>query len=174
MALINTIREKSGVAVGAVAIGMLLFIVGGDLIGGRNRLFGRNEQMVGEVNGEKIELPEFNSALEQAKQNFTQQQGRPPDEQALSYLREQTWNQLLARRAYQPEFDKLGLQTSDDEIVDLVQGDNISPSLKQAFTDPKTGQFDKTRLIEYLKKPACASSTARCSSTMPCLKTRCT
>ncbi|RZK13640.1 MAG: peptidylprolyl isomerase, partial [Hymenobacter sp.] len=127
MALINTIREKSGVAVGAVAIGMLLFIVGGDLIGGRNRLFGRNDQAVGEVNGEKIELPEFTAALEQAKQNFTNQQGRPPDDQALNYLREQTWNQLLARRAYQPEFEKLGLTTSDDELVDLVQGDNISP-----------------------------------------------
>jgi peptidyl-prolyl cis-trans isomerase D len=151
MALINTIREKSGVAVGAVAIGMLLFIVGGDLIGGRNRLFGRNENVVGEVNGEKIELPEFTAALEQAKQNFTQQQGRPPDDQALSYLREQTWNQLLARRAYQPEFEKLGLTTPDDELVDLVQGDNITPSLKQAFTDPKTGQFEKVRLIEYLK-----------------------
>ena len=151
MALINTIREKSGVAVGAVAIGMLLFIVGGDLVGGRNRLFGRNNQVVGEVNGEKIELPEFTAALEQAKQNFTNQQGRPPDDQALAYLREQTWNQLLARRAYQPEFDKLGLQTSDDELVDLVQGDHISPSLKQAFTDPKTGQFDKARLVDYLK-----------------------
>jgi peptidyl-prolyl cis-trans isomerase D len=151
MALINTIREKSGVAVGAVAIGMLLFIVGGDLIGGRNRLFGRNDQVVGEVNGEKIELPEFTAALEQAKQNFTQQQGRPPDDQALSYLRDQAWNQLLARRAYQPEFEKLGLTTPDDELVDLVQGDNITPSLKQAFTDPKTGQFDKARLIDYLK-----------------------
>jgi peptidyl-prolyl cis-trans isomerase D len=151
MALINTIREKSGVAVGAVAIGMLLFIVGGDLVGGRNRLFGRNENVVGEVNGEKIELPEFTAALEQAKQNFTNQQGRPPDDQALSYLREQTWNQLLARRAYQPEFEKLGLTTPDDELVDLVQGDNITPSLKQAFTDQKTGQFDKARLIDYLK-----------------------
>ena len=151
MALINTIREKSGVAVGAVAIGMLLFIVGGDLIGGRNRLFGRNDQAVGEVNGEKIELPEFNAALEQAKQNFAQQQGRPADDQAMSYLREQTWNQLLARRAYQPEFEKLGLTTSDDELVDMVQGDNISPSLKQAFTDPKTGQFDRARLVDYLK-----------------------
>jgi peptidyl-prolyl cis-trans isomerase D len=151
MALINTIREKSGVAVGAVAIGMLLFIVGGDLVGGRNRLFGRNNQVVGEVNGEKIELPEFTATLEQAKQNFTNQQGRPPDDQALSYLREQAWNQLLARRAYQPEFEKLGLTTPDDELVDLVQGDNITPSLKQAFTDPKTGQFDKARLIDYLK-----------------------
>jgi len=151
MALINTIREKSGVAVGAVAVGMLLFIVGGDLVGGKNRLFGRDGNVVGEVNGSKIELPEFTAALEQAKQNFANQQGRPPDEQALGYLRDQTWNQLLYRRAFQPEIDKLGLSVGDDEAVDLVQGDNPSPAIKQAFTDPKTGQFDKARLIDYLK-----------------------
>jgi peptidyl-prolyl cis-trans isomerase D len=151
MALINTIREKSGVAVGAVAVGMLLFIVGGDLIGGKNRLFGRDGQAVGEVNGSKIELPEFNAALEQAKQNFANQQGRPPDEQATGYLRDQTWNQLLYRRAFQPEIDKLGLAVSDEEMIDMVQGDNPNPAIRQAFTDPKTGQFDKARLIEYLK-----------------------
>jgi len=151
MALINTIREKSGVAVGAVAVGMLLFIVGGDLIGGKNRLFGRDGNVVGEVNGSKIELPEFTAALEQAKQNFTNQQGRPPDEQATGYLRDQTWNQLLYRRAFQPEIEKLGLAVGDEEMVDMVQGDNPNPAIKQAFTDPKTGQFDKARLIEYLK-----------------------
>ena len=151
MALINTIREKSGVAVGAVAVGMLLFIVGGDLIGGKNRLFGRDGQAVGEVNGSKIELPEFNAALEQAKQNFANQQGRPPDEQATGYLRDQTWNQLLYRRAFQPEIDKLGLAVGDEEMIDMVQGDNPNPAIRQAFTDPKTGQFDKARLIEYLK-----------------------
>ena len=43
MALINTIREKSGLAVGPRGIGMLLFIVGGDLVGGKNRLFNRND-----------------------------------------------------------------------------------------------------------------------------------
>jgi peptidyl-prolyl cis-trans isomerase D len=151
MALINTIREKSGVAVGAVAVGMLLFIVGGDLIGGKNRLFGHDGQVVGEVNGSKIELPEFNAALEQAKQNFANQQGRPPDEQATGYLRDQTWNQLLYRRAFQPEIDKLGLAVSDAEMIDMVQGNNPNPAIRQAFTDPKTGQFDKGRLIEYLK-----------------------
>jgi peptidyl-prolyl cis-trans isomerase D len=151
MALINTIREKSGVAVGAVAVGMLLFIVGGDLVGGKNRLFGRDGQVVGEVNGSKIELPEFTAALEQAKQNFANQQGRPADDQALNYLRDQTWNQLLYRRAFQPEIDKLGLSVGDAEMVDMVQGDNPNPAIRQAFTDPKTGQFDKARLIDYLK-----------------------
>jgi peptidyl-prolyl cis-trans isomerase D len=151
MALINTIREKSGWAVGTVAVGMLLFIVGGDLVGGKNRLFNRNDQTVGEVAGQKVEIADYNNALEQAKQAFVAQQQRQPDDQAMGYLRDQAWNQTIYRMAFQPEWEKLGLTVSDDELVDMVQGDNISPGIKQAFTDQKTGQFDKARLIEYLK-----------------------
>ncbi len=151
MALINTIREKSGWAVGTVAVGMLLFIVGGDLVGGKNRLFNRNETVVGEVAGQKVELADYNNALEQAKQTFVAQQQRQPDDQAMGYLRDQAWNQTIYRMAFQPEWNKLGLTVSDDELVDMVQGDNISPGIKQAFTDQKTGQFDKARLIDYLK-----------------------
>ena len=151
MALINTIREKSGWAVGTVAIGMLLFIVGGDLVGGKNRLFGGNNQTVGEVAGQKVELADYNNALEQAKQAFVAQQQRQPDDQALGYLRDQAWNQTIYRLAFQPEWQKLGLTVSDDELVDMVQGDNISPGIKQAFTDKASGQFDRAKLIDYLK-----------------------
>ena len=136
---------------GTVAIGMLLFIVGGDLIGGKSRLFGGNENVVGEVAGEKVELTDFNNALEQAKQAFVQQQGRQPDEQAMGYLRDQAWNQTIYRIAFQKEFDKLGLTVSEDELTDMVQGNNIHPSIRQAFTDPKTGQFDRAKILEYLR-----------------------
>lgn len=151
MALINTIREKSGWAVGTVAIGMVLFIVGGDLVGGKNRLFGGDDQVVGEVAGQKVERADFEAALEQAKQGFIAQQQRQPDEQAMGYLRDQAWNQTLYRLAFQPEYEKLGLTVSDDEKVDMVQGQNISPGIRQAFTDPKTGQFDVNKVREYLR-----------------------
>jgi len=141
MALINTIREKSGWAVGTVAIGMLLFIVGGDLIGGKNNLFQGDNQVVGEVAGEKIDLPTYNAALEQAKQAFISQQQRQPDEQTMGYLRDQAWNQTMFRVAFQKEWEKLGLTVSDEELVDMVQGENINPGLKQAFTDKQTGQL---------------------------------
>ncbi|GAA4351517.1 SurA N-terminal domain-containing protein [Hymenobacter saemangeumensis] len=130
---------------------MLLFIVGGDLIGGKNNLFRGDDQVVGEVAGEKIDLPTYNAALEQAKQAFVAQQQRQPDEQTMGYLRDQAWNQTMFRVAFQKEWDKLGLTVSDEELVDMVQGENINPGLKQAFTDKTTGQFDKARLIEYLK-----------------------
>lgn len=151
MALINTIREKSGWAVGVVAVGMVLFIVGGDLVGGNSKLFNRNQTVVGEVAGEKVELADFNNSLEQAKQSFIQQQGRQPDEQTMGYLRDQAWNQTIYRIAFQKEFDKLGLAVSDDELTDMVQGKNIHPSIRQAFTDQQTGQFDRAKIIQYLQ-----------------------
>ncbi|HEX8350741.1 MAG TPA: peptidylprolyl isomerase, partial [Hymenobacter sp.] len=94
---------------------------------------------------------EFENTLEQAKQNFIAQQGRQPDEQTMSYLRDQAWNQTIYRIAFQKEFDRLGLRVSDDELTDMVQGKNINPSIRQAFTDPKTGQFDRNKVIEYLR-----------------------
>lgn len=151
MALINTIREKSGWAVGTVAVGMLLFIVGGDLIGGNNRLFNRQDTTVGEVNGDDISIEEFNAAVEQAKQNYVAQNGRQPSEQELQGIRDQAWNQIVFKRAFQPQFDKLGLKVTDEELTDMVQGKNIHPTIKQAFTDPQTGQFDRAKVIEYLR-----------------------
>ncbi len=151
MALINTIREKSGWAVGTVAVGMILFIVGSDFVGGKNRLFGGNDNVVGEVAGQKVDRAQFENALEQAKQGFIAQQQRQPDEQAMGFLRDQAWNQTLYRLAFQPEYDKLGLTVSDEEKVDMVQGQNISPGIRQAFTDPQTGQFDVNKVRDYLR-----------------------
>lgn len=151
MALINTIREKSGWAVGAIVIGLLLFMLGGDFLYGRNRLFGGNDSTVGEIAGQKVDRADFEAVLEQAKQNFINQQGRQPDERTMGYLRDQAWNQTIYRIAFQKEFDALGLQVSDDELTDMVQGKNIHPSIKQAFTDPQTGQFDRRKVIEYLQ-----------------------
>ncbi|UOQ75429.1 SurA N-terminal domain-containing protein [Hymenobacter sp. 5516J-16] len=151
MALINTIREKSGWAVGAIIIGLLLFMLGGDFLYGRSSIFGKNDLTVGEIAGEKVEYDQFNATLEQAKQAFIQQQQRQPDEQAMGYLRDQAWNQTIFRIAFQQEFDKLGLKVSDEELTDMVQGNNVHPSIRQAFTDPATGQFDRTKVIEYLR-----------------------
>ena len=53
MAIINKIREKSGWAVGAIALGMLIFMVLGDLFGPKSRLFGRGNTIVGEIAGKE-------------------------------------------------------------------------------------------------------------------------
>lgn len=151
MSVINKIRERSGLAVGVIAVSLILFIVGGDLLGGRSLLFGGDQQKIGEIAGKSINYQEFNARVDALRAQFEQQSGRAPTEQDITQLREQAWNQTLFEIAYQKEFDKLGLKVSSEELVDMVQGNNISPAVRQAFTNPQTGVFDKSGIISYLK-----------------------
>ncbi|MBA9075995.1 MULTISPECIES: peptidylprolyl isomerase [Rufibacter] len=150
MALINKIREKSGFAIGAIAIGLLIFIVLGDLLGPNSRLFGNN-MTVGEIAGHEVSVQEFEALFEETRNNYANQYGRQPSEAEMASLREQTWNQLVFKYAFEDEFKSLGIGVSDEELVDMVQGKNVHPALKQMFTDPQTGQFNVEQVKQTLR-----------------------
>ena len=150
MALINKIREKSGVAVTVIAISLILFMVGGDLLG-PNSLLGDSKQVVGEIAGKEINIKDFQSRVDGFRQNYEAQSGRSLNEGELASLRDQAWNQFVVDIAYKKQYDKLGLAVTDEELYDMVQGNHISPSILQAFSDPTTGRFDKNAVINYLK-----------------------
>ena len=50
------------------------------------------------------------------------------------------------------QFNDLGLEVSSYELFDMVQGDNPYPTVKQSFTNPETGKFDRARLLQFLKE----------------------
>lgn len=151
MALINKIREKSGIAVTIIAVSLILFIVGGDLMGPNSMFGGNNTQTLGEIAGKEIDIQSFQSRLDVMRQNYEAQTGRAAGEQEITALREQAWNQLIIDIAYKEEYDKLGLTVTDEEMVDMVQGNHISPAIQQAFANPTTGAFDKSAVVNYLK-----------------------
>lgn len=151
MALINKIREKSGFAIGFIAIAMISFMILGDLLGPNSRLLGGNNNVVGEIAGKEITIQEFEEALQGVKQNYAAQTGRQPTEEELVSLREQAWGQMILKVAYQKEFERLGIDVSDDEIYDMVQGNNVHPMIKQTFVNPQTGQFDRSLVAKYLR-----------------------
>jgi peptidyl-prolyl cis-trans isomerase D len=150
MALITKIREKSGIAIAAIAISLILFIVGSDLLGG-NSIFKADTQTIGEISGEKILYPDFSAKVQEATQNFQSSSQRTPNEQEQNQIRSQVWDRYINDIAYQKEFDELGIKVSNDELIDMVQGKNIHPAIKQQFTNPQTGMFDKNQVIQFLK-----------------------
>ncbi|GAB4339752.1 MAG: peptidyl-prolyl cis-trans isomerase [Flammeovirgaceae bacterium] len=152
MTLINKIREKSGLAVAIVAVSLGLFIVGSDLLMNKSSLFGGGDSnpVVGEINGYEVKLREFNEELEQVRRNYEMSQGNPPKEEQMQGLRQSAWQRLVFKYAYIPQFEKLGIKVSPEEINDMVQGNNIHPGIANAFKDEKTGEIDKQRLQDYL------------------------
>lgn len=150
MSLINKIREKSGIAVAAIGISITLFVLG-DLFGNNTLFGGGNNQSLGEIDGKEITMPDFQTRLDVMRANYEAQTGRPAGEQEMTSLREQAWNQMVVDIAYKKQYDKLGLAVTDDEMVDMVQGNHISPAIQQAFANPTTGAFDKSAVINYLR-----------------------
>lgn len=158
MALINKIRERSGIAVAVIAVALLLFIVGGDIFSGSqggSSLFGGNDNKVGEIAGEDIDYQQFISQFEVARMNFEAQSQRPATEQEIQQLRDQVWEQFIFDIAYQDEFKKMGLSVSPEELREMIQGTkNLHPYVRQQFTNPQTGQYDRAQHMQFISSVA--------------------
>lgn len=150
MALINTLREKMGrFLVIAVGFAIMSFILA-DLLGSNSTLFG-NQNEIGEIAGNTITFDDFQQQVDRLSANYTLNFGRNPSENELRTLRQQAWDFLIIENAFNQEYQKIGLDVNDDEVVDMVQGRNISADIKQSFANPETGEFDRERLLGYLQ-----------------------
>ncbi|MDX2194856.1 MAG: SurA N-terminal domain-containing protein [Cytophagales bacterium] len=151
MALIGQIREKSSWAIGIIAFGLILFIIGGDVLSPSSFILGKNQQVVGEIAGEEIHISKFQNELNEMKNSYYLNTNKIPGEEENQQFLPQAWNQLFFKIAYQKEYDALGLVVGQEEQIDMVQGRNIHPAILQSFRNPNTGQFDKNMIINYLQ-----------------------
>ena len=151
MALIKEIRQRTGLAIGVIAVGLIFFLVGGDLLGPNSMLLGSSRTTVGEIAGEDISYEEYVQKIEQTKLSFQQNTGRNPSENELSSIRDQAWQALIVEKIFAQQYEELGLEVSDEELVDMVQGKNIIGELRRQLTNPETGEFDRSQLITFLQ-----------------------
>ena len=151
MGVINKIRERSGLAVGIIATGLILFLIGGDLLSVNSILLGGSSSTLGEIAGQEISVEEFRSLLERNAQQYRLSTNQNPSASTMNALRDQTWQELIEQIAYRKQYEAIGLQVTEAELVDMVQGDHIRDDLKQAFLDQDSNEFDKDKLLEYLQ-----------------------
>lgn len=151
MALIKEIRQRTGLAVGVIAGGLILFMLGGDLLSPSSNILGSNQNIVGEIAGEEISYEEYVAKVEEVKAGYQQRTGRVPSEVEMFTVREQAWQTMIVERVFNEEYEKLGLTVSDAELVDMVQGKNIVAELRQQLVNPQTGEFDKNQLVTFLQ-----------------------
>ncbi len=154
MAILTKIRNRSGLAIGAVGLALGLFVVS-DALNSNRGWFGGGSQTnnVGEIDGETIGIKQFDDKLQYNMENFqkrTQQENL--DEATRGQVRDQTWNQMLNDFMLVKEYDQLGVTISEEELADMIYGNNIHAQIKQSFTDPNTGMFDVNIVKRNLKQ----------------------
>lgn len=147
MVKLEQIRNRSGLLLFVIGIAMLAFILT-DLLSSQNAGRGNVDMAVGVVGNEEIDFQNFEQRVQQ---NFDSQRQSNPNID-ISQVRNSVWNQLLRETIMQKEYSALGLDVSPAELFDMIQGPNPHASVMQAFSNPETGQFDRARLLQFLKE----------------------
>ncbi len=155
MSILEKIRNRSGLAIAFVGGALALFVIS-DALQNNSRIFGgSNVTDVGEINGEGIGVKTFEAKVAQNTELARQQMGPDGkmDQNTIDMVREQTWSQMIMEGIMVDEYEDLGIKVTNEELFDLVQGDNPHPQIQQApvFKNPQTGQFDRTLVIRFLK-----------------------
>jgi peptidyl-prolyl cis-trans isomerase D len=153
MGIMSFLRNRLGIIiVGMVGFAIVAFL-GSSVMKLGTPFWKAHENEVGEIAGETISLPDFQSKVEVNTNNFKQQMGQGNlNAQMTAYVIENTWNQTVSQILMDKEVNRLGLQVSKNELNDLVTGKNPDPQIVQNFGDPKTGQVNRVQLNAFLER----------------------
>ena len=149
MTILTKISNKSGLLVTIIAVALGVFILQSALES-RNSFFADERTKVAEINGNEVSYEAFEAKIAQAEENEKTRTGGKLDDNMRENIRQQVWNQFLLDNIMKPRYDKLGIGVSPKELFDMVQGPDPHQSVKQAFSDPNTNQFDPKQVITFL------------------------
>jgi peptidyl-prolyl cis-trans isomerase D len=151
MSIITQIRNKAGLMVILIGLALVSFLLMD--VFSQNSLFNQsNSNVIGEIDGEEVTAPMFEARVAEAVDNYkANSKTDKVDEATLSSLRDQVWNEMVRERIMKNATSELGLAVSREELFDMVQGSQIHPTVKQAFTDPNTGNFDRSQVLKFLR-----------------------
>ena len=151
MAVIGKIREKSTLLLIVVGGALMAFVLT-DLFSSRGSVFGGDLDKIGVIDGHEIRSVDFNARYEKEIENYkTNQNTSEVPDFVRGQLREQIWNRYIDEFVMGAELEKLGVMVSSEELGDMIYGDNPHPQVRQAFTNPETGVFNKNDVINFLK-----------------------
>ena len=147
MALINKINEKSGIIAGVIGVALILFMLGGDIMS-NNSIFRFGKDKIGKINGETISQPQYQKVVNTQEDEYVIQAERAVGENERQGIENQAWNELITRFTYVPEYEKLGLAVTKEELTDMVKGKFIHPQIISAFGGEQN--FDKNNVIGFI------------------------
>src|SRR5665647_912014 len=154
MSALQFLREKAGVLVaGLIGFSLFLFVVSDFFGGGRGqRMKQKKYYEIGQIGGEYISYQDYELKLQNLLEIYKLSGRSNIDEATNESLREQTWQQMVREKILDPQYKKLGLGVSTEEVDELVLGNSPHQIVQQLFTDQQTGTFNKSFLVNFLKQ----------------------
>lgn len=155
MAVIQKIRDKYAKLAGfVIALALVGFILM-DAVSGRSGLgdlfgFGKSTY-VAKVDGEKIDYKDYARRIAEYETLYElYAKGRKLDDAARAQLHDQALREMIYEALVGDQIKKLGLDTTREEMQDMIKGANPDPMIMQFpyFMDDK-GQFSQQALVAF-------------------------
>lgn len=149
MAMMARMRSLAPAFILTVGVLFVLFMVISD--SNVMEALGGPSNDVGSVNGDNISYKEFQAAVDQQRE-ARKQNGQDIQDEEMDQFRDQVWDYVVSQRLIEQEVQKMGITVSDDEIRDIILGDNPPAFLKQNFVD-SLGNFNREQYESALFNP---------------------
>ncbi len=151
MAALQQLRSKGSLVALIIGLALLAFILGDFLTQG-NKILASDQYEIAKVAGKSVDYRDFQAQEEELVGMYKLRSGQEAiDESLREQFRRQVWENLLKANVMTDEYSALGINVTPEELYDMVQGKFIDPSVKQAFTNPQTGEFNPGAVIQFLK-----------------------
>ena len=134
-----------------IGISLLSFIV---ISGSRNSIFSSPSKKleVARINGKSVSIRYYQAKIDSLTTIYKLSGNKAIDEATTKKIRDQVWEELIREYVLAPEYKELGIAVSPEELYDLVNGENPHPIVRQLFSDPKTGYYDRNAVINFIKQ----------------------
>lgn len=113
---------------------------------------GGKTNYVGSINGVEVSYQEFQGAVERQRETQKQQTGNDIPEEQFDQFRDQVWESLITEKLIEQEVQRLGITVSDQEVKDIILGEDPPAFLKQNFID-SLGRFNRQMYEEAIFNP---------------------
>jgi peptidyl-prolyl cis-trans isomerase D len=150
MAALGKIRKRGVTLVIIIGLGLFAFIAE-EAVRSCEATKNQQRQQIGEVLGNKVNVQDFQSLVDQYQEVLKMTQGRDNfSEEELNQIKDQVWNQYISEQIIEDEAAKVGLTVTDEEMQNIMK-EGTNPMLKQSpFVNQQTGRFDVTQLTKFL------------------------
>lgn len=140
MAVLSSIRKRSALLVAIIFIALAAFVLG-DLFSSRNAMFFSSENEIGIIAGNKITFQQFDYELKTLEERQKERSRETAlDEQTIESINNSVWEKFVNDLVMKKEYEETGFSCSDEELAEMILGNDPDPSVVQSFTDPKTGK----------------------------------
>ena len=150
MAALGKIRKRGVALVIIIGLGLFAFIAE-EAFRSCEATKNQQRQQVGEVLGNKINVQEFQTLVDEYQEVLKMTQGVDNfSEEQLNSIKDEVWNEYVNEQIIANETDKIGLTVTDEEMQNIMKEGTNPILLRSPFVNQETGRFDATMLTKFL------------------------